>query len=203
MTQYKTLAQSVYEELKRKILSKEYDANEHVSEKSIAAQLNVSKTPVREALNQLCQEGYITRYPSFGYIIKDLSYQEVKDIFELRYILETAAIRLVIRYAKDEEIRTLYDYMGSSEDSVTDGYGKNTRFHWELGKLTGNAYLANDILHLAMSIARPSKYLDSGDNRKPSMDFHVDIINALLARDIDVAIAYLKKDILTGEHREC
>ena len=197
----KTLRESIYEELKRRILSQEYNANELVSEKVIAGQFNVSKTPVREALNQLCQEGFVTRYPSFGYIIKELSYQDVKDICELRYILETAAVRLVIRYASDEEIRGLYDYIDPPKDSVREGHGKNTLFHWELSKLTKNLYLTNDILRLAMSSARPSTFFGAGDGGTDE-EYHGKIVDALLKRNIEEAERYLKLDILPGGHRD-
>lgn len=202
MSENKTLAQTVYTEIKRRILSKEYNANDHVSEKSIAAQLNVSKTPVREALGQLCLEGYIMHYPSFGYIIKDLSYQEAKDISELRFILESAAVRIIVKYCTDEDIRGLYEYLGVSESNVTDGYGKNTIFHWQLGKLTKNAYLSDYIRQLAMSIARPSQYLDAGDEPRQNNDLHKRIVDALCARDADAAIGILKMDVIPGGYRE-
>ena len=199
----KSLAEMVYEELKRRVLSKEYDVDELLSAKKIAIEFKVSITPVREALNRLCQEGYVVRYPSFGYIIRDMSYQEVKEIFELRFILESAAIRLIIRYASDEEIRTLYEYIGVSESTITVGHGKNTTFHWELGKLSKNTYLSDDIMRLVMSIARPSKYLDSSDYLvENETTYHTGIVDALLARDVEKALDYLKCDVLYGKHRD-
>ncbi len=197
-----SLSQIVYNELKRRILSKEYAANELITEKKIAAELKVSNTPVREALNVLCQEGFVTRYPNFGYIIRELNYKEVKEIFELRFILESAAVRLIIKYATDDEIKSLYDYVGVQETSTANDYGKNTQFHRQLGKLTGNSYLADDIFRLVVSIARPSTYLNHEEAGLSTGESHDRIIDALLARDIDQAIKYLKLDILSGKNRE-
>ena|GEM_PF-2894386 len=85
---------------------------------------------------------------------------------------------------------------------MTQGYGNNTLFRWSLGKLSQNAYLAEDILRLVLSVSRPSDYLDSVTQSKPSEAYHLKIVNSPLARDCEAAIRYLKLDVLTEGHRE-
>lgn len=196
----KTLNDFVYGELKRRILNKEYQPNEIITERSIAAEFNVSKTPVRESLGRLCQEGDIVRYSGLGYIIKDLSYTDALHIAELRCIVECAAADLIILYARDEEIRRLYSFIDTEEESERIGTGKNTTFHHELGKLTKNPYMEKEIRQLAMSAMRPSTAEIEGHTY--NTDLHKAIVDALLARDPAEARRCLMLDIqLKGQRR--
>lgn len=190
----------IYDELKRRILNREYQPNELITERSIAAEFNVSKTPVRESLVRLCQEGDIIRYSGMGYIVKDLSYTDALHISELRCIIECAAADLIIRYASDEEIKSLYTYINTGEESTQIGCGRNTTFHYELGKLTKNPYMAKEIRSLAMSAMRPSSA--DIDNQTLNEDLHKQIVDALLARDHSEAKRCLKLDIQLKGQRE-
>jgi len=189
----KTLNDKIYDELKRRILNKEYQPNELISERTIAAEFNVSKTPVRESLVRLCQEGDIVRYSGMGYIIKDLSYTDALHIAELRCVVECAAAEFIIRFASDDEIKSLYALIDTDEDSMKLGSGKNTTFHAELGRLTKNPYMAKEIRSLAMSAMRPSTVEIT--NQTLDEDLHRQIVDALLARNVDEAKRCLRLDI--------
>lgn len=198
MTLYmkQSLSQTIYTEIKRRILHKEFDSNAMISEHSIAKEFNVSKTPAREALMQLSQEGYLSRYPSFGYIIRELSYQDVQDIMELRFILESGALRLIVKLASDEDIRGLLDIAHEPDDTYAKYHEMNARFHGEIGRLSGNAYLHDDIFRMANSTAMPSIYVNFKSRTLTQSDHHSKIVAALLERNIDDAILHLRADIL-------
>ena len=195
-----SLAQIIYNALKKSILSKEYSGNELITEQKVAQQFGVSKTPAREALAQLCQEGYVTRYPSLGYVVKELSFQQVMDIFELRFILECGAAKIIVKWASDEDIIDLYSLLEMAGTTYEDYHVMNARFHTGLGKLTGNSYLHEDILRMANATARPSSYINYKATQTVP-DYHKRIVDALLARDVDAAIENLMLDILPGESR--
>lgn len=188
----KSVVSEIYKELKSQILQQTF-TTEVFSEMQLAEQFHVSKTPVREALNILCQEGFIARYPSFGYVLKDMTPQEYQDIGEIRYILESGASRIIIALCSDEEIRQLYDTLnapvGTSFNIV------NINFHSKLGELTNNQILHNEITSMAEVISRPGKYSDV--SRTPVGNYwHEKIIEALLARNTEEAIRCIKQDLV-------
>ena len=195
-----SLAKTIYTELKKSILKKEYHGNALITEQKVAQEFGVSKTPAREALAQLCQEGYVTRYPSLGYVVKELSFQEVMDIFELRFVLESGAAKLIVKWATDEEISALCDLLKLEGDTYEDYHVMNARFHAGIGKLTGNSYLFEDIQRMVNATARPSAYINFIAT-KTVPDYHNHVVDALLARDVDTAIQYLMLDILPSDRR--
>ena len=188
----KSLKQDIYHELKRRILSGEDAPNEVLTERSIASEFEVSKTPVRESLGLLCQDGDLVRYPGMGYLVKDLSYAEAMYIAELRGIIEVSAMELVVSRATDEELNSLFAVIESDEGSESIGSGKNTTFHWELAKLTKNPYLADEVHRLALSAMRPSS---TPIDTRSDEESYKRIVNALLERDVELAKEYMRQDI--------
>ena len=89
----KSVVDEIYKELKKQILNQTF-TTEVFSEMQLAEQFHVSKTPVREALNILCVEGFISRYPSYGYVLKNMTPMEYQDISEIRFILESGAAKI-------------------------------------------------------------------------------------------------------------
>ncbi|MFQ5872515.1 MAG: GntR family transcriptional regulator [Dehalococcoidia bacterium] len=87
--------EAVYEALKRDILEHRYKAGEPLSEKSLAEVLGVSRTPVREALAKLHENGLITKVPRRGAFVNILSVKDIRDVFEVRMALEAMAAKLV------------------------------------------------------------------------------------------------------------
>ena len=188
----KSVVQDIYKELKRQILEQTF-TTEVFSEMQLAEQFHVSKTPVREALSILCQEGFISRYPSFGYVLKDMTPQEYKDISEIRFILESGAARIIVSLCSDEEIRQLYDTLNAPEGTSFNIV--NINFHSKLGELTKNQLLHNEITSMSEVMSRPGQYSDF--SRTPVGNYwHEKIIEALLARDTEEAIRCIKQDLV-------
>ena len=76
-----------------------YASGQFITEAEISEKFHVSKTPAREALIFLCQEGLLERIPRKGYLVKQLSVAELQSLFQFRSILERAAVELAIRFA--------------------------------------------------------------------------------------------------------
>lgn len=83
-----------YHSLKRSILQGHYRPAQHLVEQAIAGSLKVSKTPVREALARLEQEGLVESFPHRGFFVKEFTERDVHEIYELREIYERACARL-------------------------------------------------------------------------------------------------------------
>ncbi len=113
----------IYAELKRRIIKNEYVPGEVVSENSIAAGFNVSRTPVREALKKLQHEKLVITIPKVGIQVSTIEINELKNNFEVRKALEELVIKTVIpiitsdELSSLEEIADLYKTLDSSDDS--------------------------------------------------------------------------------------
>src|SRR5690242_19444441 len=83
-----SLTQQVYENLKEEILRAVRAPGEMVAEPELALRYGVSKTPIREALRLLLQDGWVMALPRKGYLIRPLALEDVRDVFALRQLLE-------------------------------------------------------------------------------------------------------------------
>lgn len=138
----------IYDLLKNRILTCRYQPGELIFEKDIVDELKVSRTPVREALNILNGEGLLKIIPKKGIQIAPLSIKKMKQVYEIRKLLEPLAISQAIRYIKAVDIEYLDKLdktLGSSVDSenVTNIFKYGMDIHLYIAKLSGNETLFN------------------------------------------------------------
>jgi len=110
----------VAEVLREAITTGHLRANQPLPQDEIAAQLNVSHIPVREALRQLQSEGLVTYQPNRGATVSALGPDEIREIYEIRAILETAAIRRAVQRLTDDELRRAAGILSAAE-ATSDG----------------------------------------------------------------------------------
>lgn len=135
----KTLSQSIYNYLKKSIINNKLKANQRINEKEIASIFGVSTTPVREAVLRLGAEGYITTNSHRESVVKEISYQELRDIFPVLAVLDDFAMSLVVDHISPEKIRELEEMTAKMERfckqrSVEEYLGLNAAIHnkiWE------------------------------------------------------------------------
>ena len=99
-----TKKDQTYELLLRRINSGEYPAQAYIDEKAVAKELNTSRTPVREAILSLAQEGYLKVLPQRGIIVLPFTYEDACDIFQTRKLLEPWLIRTYGPTFTEEEL---------------------------------------------------------------------------------------------------
>jgi DNA-binding GntR family transcriptional regulator len=97
----------VYENLKRRIISVELAPGSPIIEAEFAAELGVSKTPIREALRQLERDGFVSNVPSRGSMITHITSQEIHDVFQIREIIEAGAAKRAAQNGGSTEIAKL------------------------------------------------------------------------------------------------
>ena len=85
----------VYETLKKRIISHSLHPGEPLNESVLSKELKISKTPIREAFQQLEKEGFIENVPGRGAFVSRISIQDIRELFEIREILECEVIRRV------------------------------------------------------------------------------------------------------------
>jgi DNA-binding GntR family transcriptional regulator len=93
----------VYESLKRRIIECELVPGLPINEGGFASELGVSKTPIREALRQLERDGFVENIPGRGSTISHITSADIREIFEIREILETGAAKRIAQFQRDDE----------------------------------------------------------------------------------------------------
>src|SRR5690554_847234 len=106
----RNLGSDVYRILRDRILRQELKAGEKLSDLRLSNELGVSRTPIREALHQLVQDGVVIAEPNRGFFVATFSQRDLEEIFELRLALELFAVRRIdLQGRKDELERALFE----------------------------------------------------------------------------------------------
>jgi DNA-binding GntR family transcriptional regulator len=103
----KTLSQSIYNYLKEAIIGHQLKANQRINEKKIAELFQVSITPVREAVLRLGAEGFVDSNFHREAVVRQVSYQELKEIFQVLSVLDSLAVGLILDTINQEEMKDL------------------------------------------------------------------------------------------------
>lgn len=196
-----TLAEQVYQRLRREILSNAYPPNAALPEKVLAAQLNVSRVPVREALHRLAADGLVTVRPRQGAFVSSPSPQQFLDAYRVREALEELAIKLALPNLTtadiDELTRLQSDMRVHAAANDADAFFMaNRAFHGLFIERSRNDYLKGIYFplidqmrwHLSSSLG-----LRGGLDR--SIDEHQAILDAVRSGDAEEAARLLREHI--------
>ncbi len=191
-----SLKDHIYEVLKEAITGMniyDADADLKLEERKMAEQLGISRTPIREALARLEQEGFVDIQPRKGIFIKRKSLEEVLEMITVWAALESMAARLSTEHATDDEIsslrRMVADYTKNEAREHMDEYSEaNIRFHRRILELSKCSMLHSiaDGLFLHMRAIR-ARAMAEADRVSLSVDDHMHIIDALEQRDGNLA----------------
>lgn len=191
-----TIKQQVYDIIKENILDGTFEQGEWLQEKKLAESLNISRSPVREALKELVGEGLLENIPNKGVFVKKYDRKVIDDIFEMRAILEKFAIKKIIEKSTDEEIDRLVELFNEMEKSYNAGdlldyYRIDTIFHATLYELCNNDILDHMVGGI-LPIIQPTKigYKQGMARFKKSLEEHRGIIEGIKDRDIPKALKY-------------
>ena len=103
----KTISQSIYEHLKEYILNRELEPNQNINEQEIAESFEVSRTPVREAVVRLAGEGYVDIVSHREALVKEVSYKELKEVFQVIGVLDRLAVHMIVDKIGSHELAKL------------------------------------------------------------------------------------------------
>ncbi len=139
--------ESVYDALKRQILSNQLRPGNKLGHQELAESLGVSRTPVRESLERLYQEGFVVRVPNRGYYVAEISASEAQQLYETREALEVYVLRGLLE-------------RGISEENLAMLEGINRQYHALIGgELTRQRLLVDRDFHLALAGISGNQYL--------------------------------------------
>ena len=199
----KTLKETAVEWLYHDIEEGIYKPNAIVTEGEIVERYAMSKSPVREALIELCKDGVLKSIPRVGYQVVQISMKEILDLLEVRIDLETANLKRTAPKITEEDLRMLrsLETITNNTESrkVAVNWDRNTDFHIKLCELGGNAYLCDTIERaLLKSRQYVAQYFHNAWNKNVESNgyFHRAVIDALEEQDVERALLMLQKDIL-------
>jgi DNA-binding GntR family transcriptional regulator len=178
------------------IIEFELRPGERLNEMQLTETLDVGRTPLREAINRLLAEDLVEFRPNRGFFIRQVDVKEIEDLFEMRGIVEVAAVRFVVARANDFDIESLADhwatvlrnYPGSNPDDLV---RQDAMFHERLAALSGNSAVLASVRGINSRI-HFVRWADlHGDDRKRTFEEHGAILSAIAARDADRAAALM------------
>jgi len=195
-THDQTSKNSIYTALRRSIITGRRKPGERFNVETIAKEYNTSVTPVRDALQMLSQDGLVNIKPRSGYFVSFTSLKQLRDLLDLRRVLEIAAIERAVGRIQSDQIAELTrvhaGYTGDDDEAYGRYTDENRQFHYLLARASGNTELAETVGRLHDRLARFMVLRHAGQ----TMEFnHQKIIAALEIHDLEAARQALLDDI--------
>lgn len=190
-----------YQFLRQAILNNLLGPGSRIIEREIAELLDVSRTPVREAIRLLESESLVEHFPNRGAVVLGFDFKDILELYELRIVLEDFVVKNIASKTSRED---LVQFKQKVEENSIENVRKNNNnwdFHIELVKLTRNTWLQRVLIPLVEYIQnfRQISVLQKGRSAKAQRD-HVQIIDFLLARETSKALKLLNTHIQKGYH---
>lgn len=197
------LANAIYNQIKEDIFSFQFKPGQRFTETDLCEKYDVSRTPIRQALYRLEQEGYVNVHFRSGWEIKPLDFAFYKELFDLRMILEKEAVKrlCVMDHEQSEELQSLKQLWLIDEQD----YNQNTKalvlqsedFHCALVRAAGNQQMAkihheiSEKIRIVLSLGAMREF----DIQHAYQD-HAAILKCILARDAEGAIHLAEHHVL-------
>src|SRR5437879_3460712 len=200
------LSTRVYDEIKDLILCNEILPGQKLHHQQLSERLGVSRTPVREALTRLVQEGYVSFLPNRGFTCKEIRMQEAEELYELREALEAFTVERAIANLTDSALRGLRAKINSYGRDVQNRFTRerlvyDQDVHLAIAELAGNETLKNTLSHVFERIVlkrRTDGLYDSARGTAAHQE-HLLLLEAMERRDPAEAVAILRKHIQAGK----
>jgi DNA-binding GntR family transcriptional regulator len=193
----------IYAKLKSAILALTFAPGDTLQESYIGTLFGVSRTPAREALRALMDEGLITKYGRF-YQVKRFTAEEVRLIYEVREALECHAGRLATERASDEELaelrRQLAEHFEEVSTKATDWTTDGSAFHTRLAELSGNELLSRQLrlIHDKVTIFSRIGDKEYRDVLIKALGDHFRIVDAMIRRNPIIVEEEIRQHIRFG-----
>ena len=185
MASKESMADRAYARLKRDIIEARLCPGTVLSDSALAEQYEMSRTPVREAINNLRREGLVVVLPKRGTVVKPLDFGEIHDLYTLRTLVEPEAAVLASQRSTEGELTELEELSALSTDPDVEKLvlnERNSRLHVRIAELSGISLLATTVraiheeiercLNLRRELGRPYKAVNHGR-----------LVDAIMTRD--------------------
>jgi DNA-binding GntR family transcriptional regulator len=195
------LSEQVYEQLLQMILNQEILCGEKIPEDKIAQKFGISRTPIREALRKLANEGIVRIIPKCFAEVVTFDEQGIKDLGIMRMTLDTLAVRLAILYGSNADFLKLKNiadlcYQASVGGEVIKRIQLDCDFHMALAEIARNPLLLKfqRELYLKVALLQKIKYTTIEDDIN-KIQGHFAIVDGLISRDEEEVVRSLQKHL--------
>lgn len=191
-----------YVYIKKEIILGNLKEGDIFNEADVSSALNISRTPVREAVLKLKEEGYLTIIPRKGTIVSKISYKDIKELYDYRLIVEGESIKKVALVYDLDLARSWKEYflnlinnggIDLESNLVKPNYlgfiDSDYSFHISLAESLNNKYILREITSF-MDISMRIRYLSNSiDNKRKieALKEHIEILDAIIKRNDDLA----------------
>jgi DNA-binding GntR family transcriptional regulator len=199
--QSKPITEVVYESIRRFIISGIIPVGERIIEKEYAEKLNISRTPVREALRRLEVEELVENIPKIGVVVKTISVEDVLEVYKIRHNLEVLAIISAMENISDKEIKKIEALLDLTEQKNKEGDIEEViRLS---GEFNAEIYQASKMKRLAVMINRLDEYLQrfrdisisENDRREKVLKDHRNILKAITEKDKEIISELIRRHL--------
>ena len=189
MNEYLPLRDVVFNTLRQAILKGELKPGERLMEIALAERLGVSRTPIREAMRKLEQEGLVVMIPRRGAQVANITEKDLNDVLEVRIALENVAIEKACARMTEEEMRRLWLAAKEFEHTIAEGNlvklaEADVAFHEVIYQASDNKRLIQVLNNMREQIYRYRvEYLKDENNYPTLMKEHKDIVEGLVRKN--------------------
>jgi DNA-binding GntR family transcriptional regulator len=202
-----SLADKAYKVLKDDVITCSLEPGQQIVQAQLSDTYDFGATPIREALQRLEQEGFVEAIPRFGYIVSPITFRDVREIYELRSIIEASAARLAATRGSQDQLKKLLDgseflYEYGDKESYSRFLSRNIDFHLSVAVAAGNQRMVDLLSRLLEEMTRIFHLgLNLKDSGEEMRDEHIALAQALVDRDPDRAEQIVKSQIETSQAR--
>ena len=192
--------------IKQMILSYDLRPGQKLEHQPLSDRLGMSRTPVREALGRLTEEGFVTRFPHKGYFVAEITEAEAKELFELREYLELYTVEKAIRNRTDADLKKLRKILDSYNDAISQGgvsrqmFLVDENFHLKIAEIADSAMVKRILTTIFEKIImkRAVEGISSLSGLS-SYRRHLRILKAIEKRDVREARKQLREHVQAGQ----
>lgn len=199
------LGDAVYETLKTAIVKGDLQPGQRLVEQQLSNRLRTSRIPIREAIKKLEQEDLVEKMAGKGWVVRNITKEEVEEAFGIRAVLESYAAYLATERVTDALITRLENTIGLYRQALARGdtealMSANTQFHEMIYKASGSGKLYSLINNFRDSISRYRRTLLTNlDFARISLEDHVQMVSAMRKKDKELVESLVRKHILRGK----
>ena len=205
INEYMPLRELVFTTLRQAILKGEIQPGERLMEIQLAEKMGVSRTPIREAIRKLANEGLVTMIPRKGAIVAGISEKMLMDVLQVRMTLEKMAYECAFKYITDEQIEELKETEKEFEESVKKNdlvqiAEMDEKIHFTIYNAAQNDKLKEILTNLRENMYRyRMEYAKNKDSRDQLIKEHNEMIDTLVKRDSVEGLKIVEEHIRNQE----
>lgn len=201
------LAERAYRDLKQAIVHCVFQPNERLRVDELSRRFNISSSPIREALSRLCEQGFVRLFDKKGFRVSTLSIEGIEDLTRIRLLIEAEALADSMRNGDDQweselvaaahALSLVERRLGDGPVALDNNWSERHRaFHMTIYSACSSALLLEMVGGLFDRAERYRRYsAQYRSTNRGKNDEHDRILDAVISRDIETAIQYIKQHI--------